>query len=181
MKEDTIRDSERHNTQMILARRAAKLAQAEKKQEDPGGTLQIVVFLLGDEYYAFELVHVREIFPFIEITPIPCTPPFILGIANIRGEIVSVTDLKLFFGLPENMTTNLSRIIILKNKSFEIGILADKIVGERSVSRNSIQTDLPAASGIGAAYLQGVTHDRIIILNAVQILSDKRILVNESP
>ena len=80
----------------ILKARARALAR-ESGAGTVVQTIEVIEFLLAYERYAMELDHVREVFPLKEITPLPGTPPFVLGIINVRGQIVSVVDLKKFF------------------------------------------------------------------------------------
>jgi purine-binding chemotaxis protein CheW len=75
----------------ILQRRAAALALMTADSDDSTG-LSLLLFRIADEWYAVEAGDVREIFQGYEVTPVPCVPEFILGVVNIRGEILSVTD-----------------------------------------------------------------------------------------
>ena len=85
----------------ILKARAKVLAQEPEKEVLDQDYLEVVEFLLAYETYGIESAYVREIYPLTEITPLPGTPPFVRGIVNIRGQILSVIDLKKFFELPE--------------------------------------------------------------------------------
>jgi len=163
----------------ILRNRAQELArEAEQIQKDET-RLEVVEFLLADEKYALELDYIREIYPLKEYTALPCTPDFVLGIINVRGQILSVIDLKKFFGLPEKAFTDLDRILILRSDGKEFGILADEILGVRSIPVSDIQTSLPTLSGIQDKYLRGVTLERLIVLNAEKILSDPDLVIQE--
>jgi purine-binding chemotaxis protein CheW len=101
----------------------------------------------------------------------------VLGIVNVRGQILSIIDLKKFFDLPERGLGQLNKLIILRNEHMEIGILADDILGARSIDLEALQPAPPTVSGIGAHYLRGVTAERVILLNAERLLSDEQIIV----
>ncbi|MGA1840468.1 MAG: chemotaxis protein CheW [bacterium] len=163
----------------ILRSRALELARETEEKEKDETHLEVVEFLLANERYALELDFIREIYPLKEFTSLPCTPDFVLGIINIRGQILSIIDLKKFFGLPEKGFTDLDRILILRSKEKEFGILADEILGVRSIPISNIQPSLPTLSGIKDKYLKGVTGDRIVILNGERILADPDIVVHE--
>jgi purine-binding chemotaxis protein CheW len=75
----------------ILTRRAESLA-LESVEEEVSDRSAMLLFRIGDEWYAVRVDSVREIFQEYELTVIPCTPDFILGVTNVRGEILSVTD-----------------------------------------------------------------------------------------
>ena len=102
-----------------------------------------------------------------------------LGIVNVRGQILSVIDIKKFFELPEKGLTNLSKLILLRADDMEFGILADVILGVRSVAADQIQPSLPTLTGIRESYLKGVTPDRVVILDGDKLLSDEKIVVRE--
>ena len=121
----------------------------------------------------------REVFPFKELTPVPCTPAFYRGIVNVRGRMVAVIDLKPFFDLPASGVTDLHQVIILHSEEMDLGILADDIEGVRSVPVSQLQATLPILSGIGQDYLRGVTSERLAILAADRILADPKIMVRD--
>ena len=114
-----------------------------------------------------------------ELTPLPCTPPFVLGIVNVRGRILPVLDLKKFFDLPEKGLTDLHRIILVRGNDLELGLLADVIVGVRSIPADSLQPSLPTLTGVRSDYLKGVTAERLVVLDLARILADPKIIVHE--
>jgi purine-binding chemotaxis protein CheW len=141
--------------------------------------LELLEFRLASERYALETRHVQDVHPLRELTPLPCTPPFILGIVNVRGRVLPVLDLKKFFDLPERGLTDLHRMILVRGNGLELGLLADVIVGIRSVSADSLQPSLPTLCGIRADYLKGIGEDRLVVLDFDRILSDPKIIVHE--
>jgi purine-binding chemotaxis protein CheW len=139
----------------------------------------LLEFRLAQERYAVESRYVQEVHPLKELTPLPCTPPFVVGVVNVRGRIVSVLDLKKILELPEKGLTDLHRVILVRGEDFEVGILADVIVGVRFVLENTLQPSLPTLTGLRAEYLKGVTAERLIILDLKRILADPKIIVND--
>lgn len=83
----------------ILKARAYALAR-ETPREDTTECIEVVEFLLAYERYGLELPYVREVYPLKELISLPCTPPFVVGIINVRGHLLSVLDIKNFFGAP---------------------------------------------------------------------------------
>ncbi len=163
----------------ILKSRAKILAVESEKKAQAEEFIQVVEFLLACEKYAVASEYVREIYPLKEFTPIPCTPPFVLGIINVRGQILSVIDIKKFFDLPEKGLTDLNTVIILHTEGMEFGILADPIIGVRNIVASELQTSLPTLTGIREEYLKGIAKERTVILDAEKLLSDKSIVVHE--
>lgn len=163
--------------QQILKTRAAVLARDSHHGETAAGQLEILEFLLAYERYGLEMSCVRETYPLKDLTPLPCTPPFVLGLINVRGEIVSVIDLKKFFDIPERGLTDLNKVIIVQNDEMTFGILADEILGMRLIPGDGIQPSLPTLTGIRGEYLKGITGERTVILDGNRILTDSRIIV----
>ena len=155
----------------ILKARAKALAREEKDKEALEESIELVEFLLAYERYGVETCYVREVYPLKELTPLPCTPPFVLGIINVRGRIVSVIDIKKFFDLPEKGLTDLNKVIILHDSEMEFGVLADVVLGVRSVPVKEIQPSLPTLIGVREEYLRGVTRERLGIFAWKKILS----------
>lgn len=162
----------------ILKSRAQILAR-EVEEEDTGTYYNLLEFLLAHERYAIETAYVREVYPLHNLTPLPCTPSFILGIINVRGLILPVMDIKKYFNLPEKGITDLNKVIIVRSGDMEVGILADVVSECRMLSRHELQPAPATCTGIGAEYLKGVTEERLIVLDAEKILSDDAIVVHE--
>lgn len=161
----------------ILKKRAKKLAASVKTEEVKEENLEVVEFLLSQERYGLESQYIREVYPLENFTPIPCTPAFVLGVINVRGQILSIIDMGRFFDLPQKGITDLNKVIILRSDDMEFGILADEISGVRMIAVSEIQQSLPTLTGIRAEYLKGVTNDRVTILDANKILTDKNLIV----
>lgn len=163
----------------ILRARAEALAREPAPAQAAAGHIEVVEFVLAYERYGVETRYVREVYPLENLTPLPCTPAFILGIVNLRGENLSVVDLKKFFELPEKGLTDLHKVIVLEAENMRFGILADAVPGVRRVSLDDIQPSLPTLTGVREAYLKGVTTERMVILDADRLLADERIIVRE--
>ncbi len=163
----------------ILRARAKKLAIEVKAKEAGEENLEIVEFMLSGERYGIESLYIREAYPLKEFTPIPCTPAFVLGLINIRGQVLSIVDIGRFFDLPRKGITDLNRVIVLSSGALEFGILADDILGVSMVPVKDIQESLPTLTGIRAEYLKGVTNDRVTILDTAKILTDKNLIVHQ--
>lgn len=162
----------------ILRARADLLARQPGK-EQAGDTLEVVEFMLANERYGIESGYVREVCPLKDYTPLPCTPPFVLGLVNVRGQIISVIDIKKFFELPEKAITDFNKVIIIHDYTMQFGILADSILGVQEIAVRDIQPPLPTLTGIREEYLRGVTGERTVILDAGKLLADKKIIVHE--
>ncbi|MCM2358337.1 MAG: chemotaxis protein CheW [Geobacteraceae bacterium] len=162
----------------VLRARAKALAR-EPDEAETGESLEVLEFLLAYETYAVEMSYVRETLPLRDLTPVPCTPPFVLGLTNVRGRIMSVIDIKRFFDLPAKGLTELNRVIIVHDRGMEFGILADAICGVRTIPLAELQPSLPTLTGIREEYLRGVTSGRTVVLDGAKLIGDRKIIVHE--
>ena len=165
--------------QNILKTRAENLAREPEAEAKAGVSMEVVQFHLAGEDYAIESLYIREVHPLKGLTPLPCTPPFVSGIVNVRGQILSVIDLKKRFDLPDKGLTDLAEVILLHAEDMEFGLLADAIEGVREIPLDDIQPSLPTLTDVRAAYLRGVTNEQLVILDGAKLLSDERLIVHE--
>ncbi len=169
----------------ILRERARLLARRVDSPETQGPTLDIVEFILARERYAVESIHVREVLPLRDPTPVPCTPPFVHGIVNIRGKILSVIDLRVFFDLPRSAANqdkaDQPKVVVLTSKNMELAILAEAVVGAGTVPLATLNPPPPSLEGVPNAYLRGVIGRDLILLDAPKLLGDPAVVVDEEP
>lgn len=163
--------------EIILRDRAMKIAKKKDNNKQlESEYLSIVEFLLIPERYAFEGKFVTEVLTLKEITPIPGTPSFVMGVINLRGRILSIINLKAVFNLKERGLTELNKVIILKKDNIEFGIVADSIIGTKKIAIEKFSSPPMSIDNIGAKYINGVSPDGLIMLNAEAILSSKEII-----
>jgi len=117
---------------------------------------RFLTFSLGAESYAVPLPKVREVIAFGELTKIPNTPPYFRGIMNLRGQVISVIDLRIKFQLPDAAITPETAIIILDMQSLCLGIIIDSVDAVLSIPSDSISPPPDHESAIGLDYVTGV-------------------------
>jgi purine-binding chemotaxis protein CheW len=147
------------------------LARQPSRGHSAGDYLQVVQFRLAHEHYGIEVKYVREVCPLKDLTPLPGTPAFILGLTNVRGQVLSIIDVKKLFDLPDKGLTDLDKVMILQARGTEMGVLADAVLGVEPVAVQEIQPSLPTLTGVRERYLQGVTRDSVVLLDAEKLLS----------
>lgn len=160
----------------LLHIRAQALARVPATEPAPGETFEAVEFDLAGERCAFALAEVRAVSLLPELTPVPGTPPFVLGIINLRGTLRTVIELRRFFALPAAGLTQLNQLLIIGSHDLQLGILADAIRGVRRLPLASLH---PAPADPRANYLRGVTADGLLVLDAAKLLADPRLLVDD--
>lgn len=163
--------------QTILEKRAQALARAT--EVETGETMQFVVFSLANETYGIPTRYVKEVQPLRDVSPVPCTSDFVVGVINIRGAIYSVVDIRQFLGVQKQEVTDLTKVILVDAAGLEVGILADDVSESMSVAMAEIKPSLAAQATIKEEYIQGVTKDMLIILNLDTLMRDERIVVHE--
>lgn len=163
----------------ILRDRAQALARPPEHTAVAHTSMEVLEFRLAQEAYALETRYVCEVYPLKDLTPLPCTPAFVLGIVNVRGRITPVIDIKKFFDLPDHGITDLHRVILVRGTDLEFGLLADSIVGVRTIPLESLQPSLPTLTGIRGDYLKGVTAERLVVLDLERIFADPKMIVKE--
>jgi purine-binding chemotaxis protein CheW len=162
----------------ILRERARQLAQPPE-EETSAAVIEVVMLLLAYETYAIETAYVREVYPLKDLTLLPCTPAFVAGIVNVRGQVMSVIDLKQLFELPVKGLTDLNKIVILSDGMMEFGILADAILGVQNIPLHEIEPVLPTLTGVREDYLKGITAEGVVVLDAAKLLHSDNIVIHE--
>lgn len=159
----------------LLKARAMAMAKVPETTESSALQLEVTEFRFGEETYAFASTSVREVYSPKSIALIPCTPPFILGIINVRGRILPVIDIKPLFGQPSPPRQPSNKIVIIHANGLEVGLLADTIVGVRAISTTAIHPPFPTLAESHNRYIQGITNDGTMILDAALLLTGSRL------
>lgn len=131
---------------------------------------QFIKFFLSDILLAISLSNALEIGTRPAITPLPNLPEWILGVSNIRGEIVSIVDLKGFFGLPSKGFKRDQRFIIIHNQEMKLGIVVDRVTG--IFSPDHVEMDIqksPYKEGEISSYISGVVTSEEKLLNIIDV------------
>jgi len=166
----------------LLQERAARLAHEDARQpavvEDQ---VVYVCFRLGDvERYGIPSRHTDEIMTVSEITPVPCTPAHIAGVANRRGELLPVLDVRVFFRTSGSERSDEARIVIVSGHGMTVGILADEVFGNDAYRPSELSKPLPSDGVTRMDCIKGIHRGEVTILDVDALLQDKAILVDES-
>ncbi len=117
---------------------------------------KLVCFLLQDQEYAAHISHVKESLKLRPITRVALTPPWLAGIMNLRGDVVAVLDLSLFFGMSATEVTSRTRIVVATFEGKRLGILCDALCDVRSLDLENVQPPPPTLDEAAATILAGV-------------------------
>ncbi|MFZ2290225.1 MAG: chemotaxis protein CheW [Halopseudomonas yangmingensis] len=144
-----------------------------KSTEDP--ILQWVTFRLDNETYGINVMQVQEVLRYSEIAPVPGAPAYVLGIINLRGNVVTVIDTRQRFGLGSTPITDNSRIVIIEADKQVIGILVDSVAEVVYLRQSEIETAPNVGTDESAKFIQGVCNKN----NELLILVDLEKMMTE--
>jgi chemotaxis signal transduction protein len=135
---------------------------------------QLVTFLLKDEEFGFDIMSVQEIIRLPKMAKVPRTPAFVDGIANLRGVVLPIIDMRTRFGMERAEETDRTRVLVVDIGGVKTGLRVDRVKQVTRVLRKDIEPPPPAIRGTTADYLEGVVKldkgQRIIMaLNASQV------------
>ncbi len=153
----------------------------EKKNDKPAEgkaseeVFQWVTFKLENETYGVNVMQVQEVLRYTEIAPVPGAPDYVLGIINLRGNVVTVIDTRLKFGLMPAEITDNSRIIIIEAEKQVVGILVDSVAEVVYLKASEIDDAPSVGTEESARFIQGVSNrkdDLLILVDLNKLLSD---------
>ena len=158
---------------------ATQLQQLEEKKENAAIVdFKMVTFSLADKDYSIDIMHVKEIAKAGRFTFVPNTLPFVLGVYNLRGEIIPILDLRIFFNIevPPREENKLENMLILQVEDQKFGVVVDKIDKVIGVQKSTIQPPHPLFGDINIKYIDGVveSNNRLyVLLDITRIFSSK--------
>ena len=148
--------------------------QARADDQPEGERTQWVTFSLEDEIYGIDVMRVQEVLPLSEIAPVPGAPPYVLGIINLRGNVVTVIDTRMRFGLPAREPDNASRIVVIEAGDQVAGILVDSVAEVINVSESEVDTAPNVGNEESSRYIHGVVsrgEQLLILVDVDKLLS----------
>lgn len=141
--------------------------QTAENHQDP--VLQWVTFRLEEETYGINVMQVKEVLRISEIAPVPGAPDYVLGIVNLRGNVVTVIDTRKRFGLPPGELDDNSRIVIIETQNQTFGILVDSVAEVVELRRSEIDMAPNVGNEESARYIQGVATVNEVLLILVDL------------
>lgn len=150
---------------------------------DPTGDGEYLAFTLGGEHYAIDILKVREIRAWERVTRIAGAPPFLKGVMNLRGAIVPVVDLRLFFGCGDGACGPFTVMIVLQLAGRLAAVVVDSVADVVRLAAAGIQPAPDFAALVGARYIRGLaaTGDTmLVVLDAERLMSAPEMALVES-
>ena len=138
-----------------------------KGSDDP--ILQWVTFKLDNETYGINVMRVQEVLRYTEIAPVPGAPSYVLGIINLRGNVVTVIDTRQRFGLSTGEISDNTRIVIIEADKQVVGIMVDSVAEVVYLRQSEIETAPNVGNEESAKFIQGVCNKNNELLILVEL------------
>lgn len=150
--------------------------QAKAKSASSDIVLQWVTFKLQEETYGINVMQVQEVLRYTEIAAVPGSPDYVVGIINLRGNVVTVIDTRTRFGLESAEVTDNSRIVIIEAEKQVIGILVDSVAEVVYLKQSDIDSAPNVGTDESARFIQGVSNrddELLILVDLNKLLSEE--------
>ncbi|EKG0033632.1 chemotaxis protein CheW [Vibrio cholerae] len=147
-----------------------------RKEKSNDEVLQWVTFQLEEETYGINVMQVREVLLYTEIAPVPGAPDYVLGIINLRGNVVTVIDTRSRFGLMQGEITDNTRIIVIESERQVIGILVDSVAEVVYLRSSEIDSTPSVGTDESSKFIQGVSNrdgKLLILVDLNKFLTDE--------
>ncbi len=135
-------------------------ATIEAIQETRAVAGKYLTFRLGAEEFGLEILKVQEIIKMMDITKVPRTPPFVSGVINLRGKVISVVDLRLKFELETRATTEKTCVIVVQITRGEgkliLGLIVDEVSEVLDIAANQIEAPPEFGAAVDTAFILGM-------------------------
>ncbi|MFB6345307.1 MAG: chemotaxis protein CheW [bacterium] len=156
-------------------------------QETTGETQKFLTFILKDENYGIDILTVREIIGYMDVTPVPQTPDFVKGVVNLRGKVIPVINLRQKFGMEEIEVTNETCIIVVEvdftaddeTNTVQMGIVVDTVEEVLDIPVDNIDPAPNFGGEIDTEYIEGmgkVDENVVILLNIDKVLTEEELV-----
>jgi len=151
------------------------MANVVAKANDNEEVVQWVTFRLADETYGINVMQVQEVLRVSEIAPVPGAPHYVLGIINLRGNVVTVVDTRIRLGLETSEVTDSTRIVIIEGSKHVVGILVDCVAEVVDLRASELESAPNVGNDESAKYIQGVAShgdELLILVDLNKLLTD---------
>lgn len=148
---------------------------SQNEQVDNNPITQWVTFRLAEERYGINVMQVQEVLRMTEIAPVPGAPDYVLGIINLRGNVVTVMDTRKRFGLMPAEPDDSTRIVIIEAEEQVVGILVDSVAEVVYLKQSDIEIAPNVGNEESSRYIQGVANRKeglLILVDLNKLLTD---------
>jgi purine-binding chemotaxis protein CheW len=131
---------------------------------------QVLSFKLGNESYGIDVGIIQGIRPLERLTRVPSAPNFYSGVVNVRGQIISVLDLRAFFGMDVSEKFPKPELVLVGSGDMILALLAERVDDVETIPRTMVEP-------VEMNYARGISQSRLILLDILSLLNDERLIV----
>jgi purine-binding chemotaxis protein CheW len=166
-------------TRKVLEERARALAKPAGQQQQHELRDQYLRFRLGAvERYGIPYPYLEELLYVGNLARVPCTPAFVAGVVNYRGELLTILDPKQFFRMPALAFVDEARIIVVKHAGMRVGLLVDAVDGNEEYQDSELSPPLSSEGVSNMEYVLGIHDGCVTLLNLKALLDDPALRVS---
>lgn len=146
------------------------------EQHSEGEMLRWATFRIAEERYGIDVMQVREVLRFVEITPVPGTRDSVLGIINLRGNVVTVLNTRNLFDLEPQPVSEKTRIVIIESLDQVVGVLVDNVEDVVDLDASTIENTPNLGNDNTNHFFQGISHhndELLILMNIEQMIESQ--------
>ena len=151
------------------------ISSLDQSTESQVARVDLATFYVAELLLGIDIRLVREINRHLDFTPVPHASPQVRGVINLRGEVVTVVDLRTILGLGKTDLSKHARNVIVQSDGEQIGLLVDRVADTVGISTDAIEPVPANVHGVDAALFQGVCRlesELIVILDVEAALAD---------
>jgi purine-binding chemotaxis protein CheW len=160
----------------VLLERARALALQDEVIVGEAGAAHLT-FRLGGSSYSLPATAVREVQPLGHFATLPAVPPFVIGLVNVRGRLITALDLRPLMGIPAEAPGPEALLLIASVGNTEFGLMADSVVAV-SQRASELSPAPSAAAGQGVTWVRGVDEELCLHLDPDLLFADPTLIVN---
>ena len=165
--------------QRKILKERARLMASEETAKNSGKITEVLQFSLHPERFAIETFYVKEVITLENLTPLPGTPAFVMGIMSYRGRILSAVNLRNFLNLTETGLSEMNKVIVLGDEEMEFGLVADKIEGTENVLNADITEPPYSLSERGRELMKGIAGGEVVLLDGNKLLHHNQMKIDQ--
>lgn len=164
----------------VLNLRAAELAHSQNEELDSDLVSYVQVEFGNGVYYGFDVSLIEQMISSRRVTDVPGCGPHISGVVNWRGQLITVVDLGYYFNVTSVKPKQEREILIIRRDTVLVGVIVEAVIATDNYDDSLLEADVHFGAGVDARYIKGVYKGKIVILDLETILSDRRIIIDDS-
>lgn len=162
----------------ILKKRAEKLEKAPTSENLTPDLIEVLEFKLGDNIYCIETAYIKEVVNIKDVVRLPKTPFHLIGIYNLRGDIIPVYDIHFIFeNKPLSSKSGIFKTIIISKEGSNLALIVDELLG---ITKKKEPLDEVKQHSSFSDFIKLIFEDMTALLNPETLLNDSQFKIQEN-